>query len=141
MYKKLSIIFTAFFITLICLFPYLALKQMENEKEVHRNKYIASQKINDISQKLVEKLNTSFEYVEILDIITKGNPYDIETIKTYSESILKKHDIIKNVAIAPDGVIQTIYPTESNLEALGHDLMKDPLRYPFIKKRLRKKLQ
>lgn len=139
MFKRLSIIFTAFLITLVSLFPYLALKQMENEKEVQRNKYIASQKINDISQKLVEKLNTSLEYIEILDIIEKNNPNTIETIESFTENILKKHDIIKNVAIAPDGVIKSIYPTEPNLEAIGHDLMKDPHRYPFIKKAIEEK--
>lgn len=139
MVKRLSFIFTALLITLFSIFPYIVLKQIKIEKEVQRNKYFASQKINDISQKLVEELNKSLEYVEILEIITKGNPDDIETIKTYSEMILKKHDIIQNVAIAPDGVIKSIYPTEPNLEAIGHDLMKDPQRYPFIKKAIEEK--
>ena len=37
--------------------PYLSLKQMETEREIQRNKYIAAQKISDISQKLIEEIN------------------------------------------------------------------------------------
>lgn len=134
MLKKLRSIFIAFIITLFFLIPYLALRQVETEREIQRNKYIASQEINDISSKLIEEINKSIEYVEVLDIIIKNNPNSPEIINTYSEMILKEHNIISNIAIAPDAIIKWIYPTEPNKKAIGHDLMKDPLRYPFIKK-------
>lgn len=139
MLKNCLNVLIAFIITMIFLLPYTALRQLENEKEIQRNKYIASQKVNDIAQKLIEELNKSLEYVEILDIIIANNPNSPEIIKNYAELILKKHDIIHNVAIAPDGIIQYIFPTESNETAVGHDLMKDPKRYPFIKKAIEEK--
>ncbi|WP_352400830.1 sensor domain-containing diguanylate cyclase [Anaerotignum sp.] len=139
MQKKIFNIFLAFLITLIFLLPYLALKQAETEKEIQRNKYIASQKVNDISQKLIEELNKSLEYVEVLDIIVNSNPNSLEIIKTYSEMILNKHDIIQNIAIAPNGIVQYIYPTVPNQIVIGHDLMNDPHRYPFIKKAIDEK--
>lgn len=139
MFKKLSNIVIAFIITLFFLLPYLALRQVEIEREMQRNKYIASEKVNDISQKLIEEFNKSLEYVEVLDIIVRSNPNSLEIIKTYSEMILNKHDIIQNIAIAPDGIVQYIYPTAPNQMAIGHDLMNDPQRYPFIKKAIDEK--
>ncbi|MEA5010237.1 MAG: diguanylate cyclase [Angelakisella sp.] len=139
MFKKLFNIFLAFLITLIFLLPYLSLKQAETEKEIQRNKYIASQKVNDISQKLIEELNKSLEYVEVMEIIVKSSPDSMEIIKTYSEMILNKHDIIQNISIAPNGIVQYIYPTAPNQIVIGHDLINDPQRYPFIKKAIDEK--
>ncbi len=139
MLKKMTIIFLSIVITLSFLLPYSALKKERLEKEVQRNKYITSQKINDISQKLVEVLNQSFEYVEVLELIVNMNPNNPELIKTYAEMIIQKHDIIANIAIAPDGIIKYIYPIEPNLEVIGHNLMIDPQRYPFIKKAIEEK--
>ena len=48
MLKKWTNIFLSIVITLSFLLPYSALKKEKLEKEVQRNKYIASQKINDI---------------------------------------------------------------------------------------------
>lgn len=137
--KKLSIVFLSIMITLSFLLPYSALKKEKNEREVQRNKYIASQKINDISQKLVEVLNQSFEYVEVLEIIIKMNPNNDELIRAYAEMILQKHDTIENIAIAPDGIVKFIYPTEKNKKAIGHNLMIDQQRYTFIKKAIDEK--
>lgn len=137
--KKVAIVFLSIAITLSFLLPYSALKKEKLEKEVQKSKYIASQKINDISQELVEVLNQSFEYVEVLELIIKMNPDNPELIKTYSEMILQKHDIIQSVQIAPDGIIEFIYPREENKKAIGHNLMIDPQRYLFIKKAIDEK--
>ncbi|PHV71389.1 hypothetical protein CS063_04890 [Sporanaerobium hydrogeniformans] len=139
MLKKLITIFLSMLITLSFLLPYLALKQEKLETEVQKNKYIASQRINDISQQLVEVLNQSFEYVQVLELIIKINPNDSELIKTYAEMILQKHGTIQNIAIAPNGIVKFIYPTEQNQRAIGHNLMLDPLRYPFIQKAINEK--
>lgn len=134
MLKKLFNILIAFMITLFLLLPYIVLRQVETEREIQRNKHIAFQEIYDISQSLLEELNKSFEYTEVLDIIVRNNPNCTEIIETYSKMILQKHDIIANVSVAPDGIVKFIYPTVPNKEAIGHDLMKDESRYPFIKK-------
>lgn len=134
MLKKPLNIFLAFIITVFFLLPYLSLRQMATEREIQRNKYIAAQKISDISQKLIEEINKGLEYVDVLDVIVRSNPNSMEIIETYSEMIFKKHDIIQNIAIAPDGIVQYIYPSVYNEIAVGHDLVNDPQRYPFIKK-------
>lgn len=139
MLKRLFNILIALIITLFFLLPYIILRQVETEREMQRNKYIAFQKVNDISHYLIEELNKSFEYTEVLDIIVRNNPNCTEIIDSYSEMILKKHDIIANVAVAPDGIIQYIYPTVPNKDAIGHDLMHDQNRYPFIKKAIEEK--
>lgn len=140
MFKKPVKIFLALIITLFFILPYLSLKQMETEREIQRNKYIAAQKISDISQKLIEEINKSLEYVDVLDVIVRSDTNSMEIIKTYSEMITKKHDIIENIAIAPDGIVQYIYPSEDNEIALGHDLLNDPQRYPFIKKAIEERI-
>lgn len=137
--RKIVNIFLALIITLFFLLPYLSLKKIETEREIQRNKVSATQRIDDISQKLVEEINMSIEYVDILDVIVRSNPSNIETVETYAEMILEKHDSIENIAVAPDGVVQYIYPDGQNQLAVGHDLIKDPQRYPYIKKAIDEK--
>lgn len=139
MSRKTVNIFLAFIITLFFLLPYLSLRQIEAEREIQRSKYITAQKINDISQKLAEEINMSLEYVDVLDVIVRSNPNDMAIVETYAEMILKKHDIIENITIAPDGIVRYIYPSMHNEIAIGHDLIKDPQRYPFIKKAIDEK--
>ncbi|MCC9272974.1 MAG: hypothetical protein K8V42_01635, partial [Enterococcus aquimarinus] len=124
--RKIVNIFLALLITLFFLLPYLSLRKIENERDIQRNKVSATQRIDDISQKLVEEINMSLEYVDILDVIVRSNPSNIETVETYAEMILEKHDSIENIAVAPDGVVQYIYPDGQNQLAVGHDLIKDP---------------
>ena len=76
----------------------------------------------------------------MFELIVKINPSNIEMIKTYAELILEKHDLIENIAIAPDGIIKYIYPTEENKKAMGHNLMTDPQRSFFIKKSIDEKV-
>lgn len=132
--RKIVNIFLALIITLFFLLPYLSLRKIENERDIQRNKVSATQRIDDISQKLVEEINMSLEYVDILDVIVRSNPSNIETVETYAEMILEKHDSIENIDVAPDGVVQYIYPVGKSAIAIGHDLINDPQRYPYIKK-------
>lgn len=132
--RKIVNIFLALIITLFFLLPYLSLRKIENERDIQRNKVSATQRIDDISQKLVEEINMSLEYVDILDVIVRSNPSNIETVETYTEMILEKHDCIENIDVAPDGVVQYIYPVGKSDIAIGHDLINDPQRYPYIKK-------
>ncbi len=137
--KKIAIVFLSIIITLLFLLPYTALRKIKIEKEIARNKYIATQKIYDISEKLVEVLNQSLEYVDVLEIIIKMNPDDPELIKSYADLILQKHDTIQNVAIAPDGIVKFIYPIEQNEKAIGHNLLEDPKRNIFVEKAIDEK--
>lgn len=132
-------IFLALIITLFFLLPYLSLRKIENERDIQRNKVSATQRIDDISRKLTEQINMSIEYVDILDVIVRSNPSNIETIESYAKLILEKHDSIENISIAPNGVVQYIYPAEPNELAIGHDLINDPQRYPYIKKAIDKR--
>lgn len=137
--RKIVNIFLALIITLFFLLPYLSLKKIETEREIQRNKVSATQRIDDISRKLTEQINMSIEYVDILDVIVRSNPSNIETIESYAKLILEKHDSIENISIAPNGVVQYIYPAEPNELAIGHDLINDPQRYPYIKKAIDKR--
>ena len=137
--RKIVNIFLALIITLFFLLPHLSLRQLETKREIQRNKGSATQKIDAISQKLIEQVNMSLEYVDILEVIVRSNPSNIETVETYAEMILEKHDSIENIAVAPDGVVQYIYPDVQNQLAVGHDLIKDPQRYPYIKKAIDEK--
>lgn len=137
--RKIVNIFLALIITLFFLLPYLSLKKIETEREIQRNKVSATQRIDDISRKLTEQINMSIEYVDILDVIVRSNPSNIETIESYAKLILEKHDSIENISIAPNGVVQYIYPAEPNELAIGHDLINNPQRYPYIKKAIDKR--
>lgn len=121
--RKIVNIFLALIITLFFLLPYLSLKKIETEREIQRNKVSATQRIDDISRKLTEQINMSIEYVDILDVIVRSNPSNIETIESYAKLILEKHDSIENISIAPNGVV--ILRKQSIKDQLSHkDLSK-----------------
>ncbi len=95
--RKIVNIFLALIITLFFLLPHLSLRQLETKREIQRNKGSATQKIDAISQKLIEQVNMSLEYVDILEVIVRSNPSNIETVETYAEMILEKSSLFLNL--------------------------------------------
>lgn len=108
--------------------------------EDKNNRLIATQEINHIANNLQTILNLSMQYVDFFDLLIKNNPnISEETMESYCESIIKYNDIIDNISIAPNAVVNYIYPLEKNKEAMGHDLLADPERKEYIEMSIKTK--
>lgn len=134
--KKKTIILLSLIITLASLYPYLLIRKGGVERDITKNKELASERLYDYSGKLIGTINQIFEHIEAIELIMHTNPDNLEIIQEYSKMVSKKHDTIKNIALAPNGIMEYIYPLEGNEGAMGHNLIEDTDREYFIKKNM-----
>ena len=133
MKRKIFSIIISIIITLCLSVTLIHLKKGQLIIEEKNSKLVATQEINKLSNNMQTILNVSMQYVDFFDVIIKNNPnISFNLIKNYSNSILKYNDIIDNISIAPDGVVEYIYPQENNENAIGHNLLTDPERSKYI---------
>lgn len=136
--KKKTIILLSLIITITFSYPYSLIRKAIIERDITKNKDLALEKLHDYSGKLIGTINQIFEHIEAIGLIMHTNPDNLEIIQEYSKMVSKKHDTIKNIALAPNGIVEYIYPLEGNEGAIGHNLMEDPERKHFIKKTIDK---
>lgn len=75
-------------------------------------------------QHVIEGLLFTSQTAKVL--LTEGDG-EIEHFEQYMADILSGHNL-RNIALAPGGIVSQIYPLAGNEEALGHDLLEDPNR-------------
>lgn len=89
-----------------------------------RVEFVASDFAGKIRYALLGKLST----VHTLDLLLRLGHGSINNFDDVAREILERHPTLRNVGLAPDGVVSQIAPLESNRAAIGHDLLKDPAR-------------
>lgn len=130
--KILSLIIASLASILLVLgFSLLYREQLDSVSK--QNRLLAMQELTVYSDRVQSIINTSLQYAEFIDLLISTNP-DLpeETFEKYSNLILNDHKIIKNIAIAPDAIVQHIYPLSGNEAALNHDLLADSERRKFV---------
>lgn len=112
-------------------------KQQLNSLE-QTNRLAALKELVAISDKIEMSLNLDLQFATFIGLLVTNNP-DIpeDYIAEISKPILHKNRSIKNVALAPDGIISFIYPLKGNEEALGHNLLADEGRESFVTKAIK----
>ena len=58
-------------------------------------------------------------------LIHEGEQGQIDDFDELGKQVLSLYPNIKNISLAPNGVVQQIYPYEENRSAIGHDLFSD----------------
>ncbi len=135
MKKKIIVFILTIIIASIFFSFYLLLKQENTKLVVKTNNLIALQKLNDVTDIIQKELNRSFEYTEFLDLMVRSNPEKVtDNFNTYGELILERNQIISNVQLAPEAIVQYIYPMKGNESAVGHNLLTDSRRNASVKK-------
>lgn len=103
-------------------------------------KFNALSKLTDISNDLEREIQNAIVYTDFFSIIISHNPHITPNLlEVYSYLALKNNKNIKSVQFAPNAVIQTVYPKETNEAAIGHDLLGDPDRAALTKKAIEKR--
>ena len=107
-----------FFVTLVLFLGITALIELSRQnREQEQMKYIASTVSAQAYEILSEKLSKA-ETLEALIIKNNGGTEDFSRV---AELILSG-DRIRNVLLAPGGVVTNVYPLEDNEKVLGMDL-------------------
>jgi len=139
--KKIIVFILTIIIASIFFSFYLLLKQENIKLVVKTNNLIALQRLTDVTDILQKELNRSFEYTEFLDLMVRSNPEKVtDNFNTYGELILERNQIISNVQLAPEAIVQYIYPMKGNESAVGHNLLTDSRRNASVKKAIDEKI-
>ena len=91
------------------------------------------QQVDSYAQNLANILNKRFALLQGLtsfvetDLLSAPVAQDetVERIETFLTGLRSSTNGIRNFAIAPDGIIQTVSPLRGNEASLGHDLLND----------------
>lgn len=137
--KNRIISLTAATLVVLALVWNFSLIHKEQEESVSRqNRILAMQELTVFSDRMQMKLNINTQYADFFAVLLSRNP-DLsgDELKEYADLFLEDNSIIKNVAFAPDGVVEHIFPLEGNEAALGHDLFGDIERSSFVEKAVR----
>ena len=117
--------FWACFAVVCLLLSFLAAIYVNSLVEDNRNHraYLLASKANDISDKL-DMLIARVHVMEFMMMADDGEPEDFEVLAPlvlagWDDST---REMVRNVALAPDGVVQYVYPLEGNEPLIGYNL-------------------
>ncbi len=66
--------------------------------------------------------------MQVLNILVHLGHGDIADFDTVAREILRANPSLRNIALAPGGIVNRIAPLETNREAVGHNLFQDSAR-------------
>ncbi|WP_176461689.1 sensor domain-containing diguanylate cyclase [Anaeromicrobium sediminis] len=92
------------------------------EKAIRENLFSLA---NQYSQRIQENLINEIYVVNTLEVMLKLTDYDVESFYKWGPPILESNPNITSIQLAPNGIVQYIYPLEGNEKAIGHNLLKD----------------
>lgn len=95
---------------------------------------IAANQAYAIQQQLYQLLSTTYTLAELIRLNPEMNDFTV-----FAEHLIKTYKGISSIQLAPRGIVTKIYPLKGNEKALGHNLLKDPLRKTEALKSINKK--
>lgn len=79
--------------------------------------------------KLENALNARLHLVYALSGQVHASPeVDDASFQRFAEQLAHQISFIRSLQLAPDGVVEHVWPLKANQQAIGHDLMADPAR-------------
>lgn len=117
-----SFIFLSILLSVIAIVFYYSHKLLNEkhlEKQLDLHKWVSALEFN-----IKDNLSLIDSLEAYLEIISDEAALEL-TFEDFAKALLKDHQIIRNIAIAPEGVQKYVYPFESNEIVSGHDLLND----------------
>ena len=81
-----------------------------------------------ITQQIQQNMDNGIFTTDILYIFLSTSDFNPDPFETWGENIMRTNPNVSAVQLAPDGVVQYIYPLAGHEGAIGHDLLKDKRR-------------
>ncbi|WP_394128334.1 EAL domain-containing protein [Vibrio hepatarius] len=103
-------------------------------------KQLVSQVAFTQAKNLEKEIHTALvASTQILALEIIHNDGNTDGFTTYAAEILSFSDLISNLQLAPNGIIEQIYPLAGNERAIGHNLLKDDKRLKEAKSAVQSK--
>lgn len=94
-----------------------------------QNTQEATKLLSNIRGRIETELNSRLFLTKGLAGLVRANPEISEAqFQAFAESLGSHGSAIRSLQLAPGGVVQHVWPYESNRTAIGHDLLADPKR-------------
>lgn len=87
-------------------------------------KVLATHQATTLQRKLDNALSSTYA----LAAMVRQVHGDLPNFQALAHEMMPFYDGASTLALAPNGIVSQIYPLEANKKAIGHNLMKDPLR-------------
>lgn len=81
-----------------------------------------------ISQRLQHQLTRSLSATIVMDSLLRNGALTMGNFDYVAKDLIKNIGGIDSLALAPNAVVERIYPLKGNEQAIGHDLLNDPKR-------------
>ncbi|MFH0260210.1 EAL domain-containing protein [Vibrio barjaei] len=102
---------------------YTFVNHAQQEKMLHAQE-IAFDKARAIELELAQALSVT----RVLALLISQDQDNVEDFEFYAQGLLAQHPLVDNIQLAPDGIVQHIYPLKGHEAAIGHNLLQDPAR-------------
>lgn len=120
--NTLFVFIVAFLVVLIGVF---ALNRNQEKAEKLKAEYTAETTIGRVESQLNKYLAESDL---IKKMIESGNNIDGDSFEKLSELMRDENGVIEANELAKDGIVNQVYPSEGNEEAIGLDMLQNPAR-------------
>jgi len=117
--------FVAFLITLVAGLVIVNNYHSLWEKE---QSMLMSELVDSQASTIQRHLSRSFASTYILKSLIEIDNGDVKNFDTYAKNIFDSIGGITNLQLAPNGVVQHIYPLSGHEKAIGHNILKDDKR-------------
>lgn len=110
---------------------FLTLQQVRGLETKHLEQQTATANaLSNIRGRLETELNARLHLTQGLAGLVRAAPDNIdqETFLSFARDLGDNLSGIRSLQLAPDGVVQYLWPAATNSPALGHDLLADPAR-------------
>lgn len=81
-----------------------------------------------IAQNIQQKIAVAISSTNAIESVLRLNNFKPDNFKVWAEQIIKSSPHINNIQLAPNGIIEHIYPIKDNEGAIGHNLFEDSKR-------------
>ena len=111
-----------------CIFAYLGayLTQSTNNSVINQQKSILHGLSRTQASILERRLSSAFTSAQILAYEVEHNDGNNEWFNEYADTLIRSIGGIENLQLAPDGIIEKIYPLKGNESAIGFDVISTP---------------
>lgn len=126
-------IVAAFLASSVVILLFLGLGYLERQRfrETLQTRTINS--LSGIRASLEAEINANFYLTRgLIAYITTHPDMDGQVFQRLARQILKNHNYIRNIAIAPDNIIRFVYPVAGNEQAIGLDYRKNSEQWPAV---------
>jgi signal transduction histidine kinase/sensor domain CHASE-containing protein len=112
---------------ILCLLISFKFSSLQYSYQTDRLREHIGAALDSIRGNLGRELHAGIYLTEgIASLITVDGNMDGERFQAMASELMRRNQLIKNIALAPDNVIRFIYPLEGNEKALGLNYLKTP---------------